>query len=172
MVLEISLDDFNPERHNIFADPKPGRAHVVATDWEELAVRGEWHRLRMEIVAHDDPGEVGKNTSELFHAGSRSQWRLILLALALRLTTVDELNAKKESGEPLVLDIEKGLGRSFFVRFVKEKDPNGETRIRINQNLFSIDDPRCTGWPRNEKIIEREQQQGDSDDAAADVFGL
>jgi len=174
MVLEISLDEFDPDRQQAFAEVKPGRAHVIVTDWEENAINGQWHRMKMEVVAHDEPGENGKIHSELFHAGAKAQWRLIRLALATRLTTVEELAALKEQGEYATFDFADAIGRSMFVRFVQETDRNGEKRIKLGRNLFAIDDPRCSGWPANPGILEREKQGGNETggDAAADAFGL
>lgn len=177
MPLELDVSDYDPSR-GVFEDVKPGRAHVVVTDWEEYAVRGEWHRMQLEVVAHDDPGEVGKIHSELFHAGQRSQWRLRIAALALKLTTTEALLKAREESGIAVIRFEDAIGRSMFVRFVKEKDKNGEERIRINQHLYALDDPKCAGWPKNDTIAQRDASlsppltDGGSAGEPDDPFGL
>ena len=177
MTITIDTSDYDPTKSGAFESPSPGRAHVLVTDWEEYAVSGRQgasHRMTLEILAHDNEEDVGKIHREIFSSLPSANWKLRAAVLALGLVTTQQLEQAKKEGKSIEVDMSQAVGRTMYVRFAKHMY-NDQEFIRVDGRMYSLDDPRCQGWPTCDAMVKRGQadQQTEPDEAKqADPFGF
>ena len=175
MAIELDLTNDDPTRTGAFETVEPGNAHVVVVDFQEYGAKTGNHIVDLEILAHNDRGQVGKVHREFFSQNDAAVWRLRLLAVVCRLATVDELKAAKDAGKPISIEFGDCVGKQICVT-LEEQTYDGKTSIQIGSGLFALDDDRCKTFPRNEAMLSRaapdDLLSGGSSDSSDDPFGL
>lgn len=168
MALSFDLNQVDDvKKPNSGGQVKPGRCHAVFVEFDEYGEpKSGSHFGVWEIVAHDDPKQVGKKYKDLLGdpANGKSEkgvsyamGRLLHYAYVLGVTTPDEMEAAKKSGQQPNLDLNNGAGQQVFLEIVEEKY-DGKINSRIADAGFaimSINDPKCKDFPANQAMLAR-----------------
>lgn len=153
MAIDLDLTNDDPTKTG-FDPVAPGKAHAQMVKWTDYGSKNGDHVGEFEVVAHQDPDQVGKVHTEYFSQKSTVVWKLRTLAIALGLTTVDALSRAKEAGQSVPLEFADGVNRQLFVTF-SNHEYNGKTSTRIEGGMFHLTDPKAKGHPRNVGMLKR-----------------
>lgn len=162
IAVDLSEDKLQDGMDNV----APGKAHVHMQKFHEYGSKTGDHMADFEVVAHDNPAEVGKMHREYFPQKSSVAWKLRSLAIGLGLTTMDDCQKAKEEGRPLEIEYQDGVGRQMFVTFT-ESEYNGKKSVRIEGNMWPLTSDKCKGHPRNAGMLKRSGVALDKIPAAA-----
>lgn len=150
IAVDLTEDKLQDGMDNVVA----GKAHVVMQKFHEYGSKSGDHMADFEVVAHDQPSEVGKIHREYFPQKSSVAWKLRALAVGLGLTTMDECQKAKEEGRALQIEYQDGVGRQMFVTFA-ESEYNGKKSVRVEGNMWPLTSEKCKGHPRNAGMLKR-----------------
>ncbi|MCC7422001.1 MAG: hypothetical protein IT428_17115 [Planctomycetaceae bacterium] len=150
IAVDLSEDKLQDGMDNVV----PGKAHVVMQKFHEYGSKNGDHMADFEVVAHDNPAEVGKIHREYFPQKSSVAWKLRALAIGLGLTTMDECQKAKEEGRALQIEYQDGVGRQMFVTFT-ENEYQGKKSVRVEGNMWPLTSDKCKGHPRNVGMLKR-----------------
>lgn len=125
--------------------------------------------MKAEAIGGENVSELGKTHVEYypkpFPGCKKGIWSKSLgLAIALGLTTKEELEALRAKGKAPVIHFEHGVGRQFVGRIVKEEyTKDGEVRHshRLNYNVWSLDHPNAKRVKLNQTLMQGGGQSPD-----------
>ena len=157
--LDLSEDNFRESGDDV----APGKCMVVLSEFKEHGASGTGnHIVDLEIVAHENPDEVGKVHTEFFSQTPKAGYRLRQLAVASGLTTLERMKAAKDAGEYPTIEFNDAVGRPFYVLLATEeytkRDGTIETSVKIGKGgaaMYRIDDKKYADWPTNESMKAR-----------------
>lgn len=140
-MVDIGFENFDPENPN--NGVKPGKVQILIQSVTEV----EGHiDVDYEIVAAEDPKELGKTNRERLFKSPKAMIRIAAFAAAVGLTTWDKLTAAKKSGaKKASINIEDAQGKTCLAELVK-----GEKYVNVAFSGFHhLTDPKCgPEWPR------------------------
>lgn len=157
---------FDPDRMDGFDEPAPGRAHFEVVKVQESAMsKGGKPQMvvDLEVLAHTVPNQEAKTHREYFPWTAEAEQKALQFAVAVGLTSVDELKAKKNAGQAPVIDFNLAEGRQFLGE-LKEEEYEGRKSVKLGFRMYPLDSPKHRDYPRNQGKI---NQLGD---AQADPF--
>ena len=145
-------NDYDPDKMEGFDNPQPGKAHFEVTRVDENAVSKKGQpqmEVDLEVLAHTIPDQEGKNQREFFTWTADAEKRALQFAVAVGLTTVEELKAKKDAGENPVIDFNLAVGRQLLGE-LREEEYQGQKNIKLGFRMFHVDSPKHKDYPRNQ----------------------
>ena len=156
--MAVELDFAEDNLRESADDVKPGKCMAVVSEFQEYGAKNGNHICEFEIVAHDDPAEVGKIHQEFFSQTPKAVYRLRQLAIAAGLTTIEAAKAAKEAGQSVPIEFADSVGHPMYVLLAAEEyEKNGTITVntRVGKGgaaMYRVDDPRCADWPTNEPM--------------------
>lgn len=127
--------------------PPPGSYHLEVLEFCEEDPRNGACWMDSEVLAGSVKGQEGKVHREYFATTEKAQGRLLQLAVAMKITTEEELKRLKAAGESPEIDFKQlAPGRQFCGKLVLE-EYKGKTRCKLNFNIWAVDDPKAKGIP-------------------------
>lgn len=149
MGLSIPLDDVNPEKLSGGDRPEAGNYHVLIVGADHYGGRNNEMLVDYEVLAGTTPGQEGKVHRDYYSKSEKAVGRILQLAVALGMTTVEELQRLKDAGKEPDLDFEKdGVGRQCCVA-VENDEYEGKTRTKVNFGIWHVDDSRAATIPKH-----------------------
>ncbi len=148
MELDITFDPENPDNKI-----KEGKVQILV----QSVTEGEkWTDIDYEVVAAEDPNELGKTNRERLFKSEKAMVRFATFAVAVGLTTWEKLTAAKKAGAAKArIEFQDAVGKSCFAELKKE-----DKYIRVTWNGFHhLSDPSCADWPRSKIDLAARQQQ-------------
>jgi len=149
-------NDYDPDRMEGFDSAAPGKCHLEVTHVDENAVSKGSGNPQMivdfEVLAHSEANQEGKTHREFFPWTAKAENKALQFAVAVGLTTIEELKAIKEAGKNPVIDFNAAVGRQMLGKLVEEEYPkdSGKMTTKLNYNLFHVDSPKHRDYPRNQ----------------------
>lgn len=154
MAIQMPLDNYGEGR------VAPGRCHLSVSDFKEYGEpKSGSHIVECEILAHDDPEQVGKTFKDFIPDPARNAkavFRIVEFAVATGLITRDQLKRAKEAGEAPEIEPTQSVGKQFFA-VLAEEEYNGKTNTKVKDGraYYRIDDPKAKDFPRSEGMLKR-----------------
>ncbi len=174
--MQYDLDEFDPTRLDQADRPGPGSYHfeVLEVEPEDPKTGALW--ADCEVLAGTTAGQEGKVHREYISNTPASVGRIMQFAVAIGLTTVDELKRLKAAGQSPEIDWDAAVGRQFCGRLEAEEYPRGSGKVRnkLNFNIWSVDSPKAKGIPLHRHQLAEFRQMNNGDDpfgAPADSAG-
>lgn len=172
MALSIDLNDVdNPEKVGTGGLPKPGKCHATLVNFEEFGATASGdHIATWEILAHDDPDQVGKHFKDFLGDPANSNndkgrkyaiERILHYCYTLGVTTPDAMVQAKKAGQQPDLDISQGIGGQALVRLVNE-EYKGKTNLRVGNagfDIYPLDHKNANDFPRNQAWAKKAKPQ-------------
>jgi len=169
---EVPLDDVDTEKMGGFSTPRPGRYHgqVTAINPHDAQLKKMWADL--EVLAGTTANQEGKSM-RLFLNDPKSYEdaktrgvmasKILSFAIALGLTTKEEIEEKKKERRPLAIDWSLGVGRQLAFEVEANDKTKSGTSIK-DFGYWHLDDSRCVDIPKNQGMLAKKN------DAAVDPF--
>jgi len=165
--MKFDLSETNPEKMDGFDRPAEGAYHFEVNAIEEDDPKSGCMYVDCEVLAGTTKNQEGKVHREYFSKTPKAFSRIAQFAVAVGLTTQDELKAAKESGQSPNIDMYLAVGRQFCGQLVGE-EYEGKTRNKLNFNIWSTQSDKAKGIPLNKgKLAEIESGQPTASPAAA-----
>lgn len=165
----IPLDDVDPEKlGGSGSGPMPGLYHGEVNKVDEAANAGNKVLMvvDVEVLAGTTPNQEGRISKIFFdHVGKDRdativcQRRKLQFALAVGITSAEELKALKEQRKPFKPNWNLAVGRQFC--FEVEKSDKSKTGTSVGFGIWSLDDPKSANIPKNQGKLAK---QGDAKD--------
>jgi hypothetical protein len=144
-----SLGDWNPETIGQSKEAKPGKAHLMVTAIDRTDKN--W-KVRLEIVAHDDPKQAGREVWDFLPVGGAGLEKTISFGLSSGAFTRQNLADCKANGtDPEVL-LPRALGKTVCCKLV-ENEYKGKTNTKPAFIFLRPGSPDTEGWPLNLDIL-------------------
>lgn len=167
MTLTLSTGDWKPQ-----SDVPAGKYHFavvkVATD-----DRGDNLILTLEVLASDVDGiEVGSTKNEYFSLSLKALPRIINLAIACGIYTIEQVETMKTAGQDIDLDENEFQNRQFL-GLLEDQEYNGKKSTKLGYSTFwSLDNPAKRNWPRNEKMANQAGRPSSASNAGGLANGV
>jgi hypothetical protein len=148
MALQMNLDNYGEGR------VAPGRAHLEVKEFQEYGEpKSGSHVAVCEILAHDDPEQVGKTFKDFIPDPARNAkavFRLVEFCVGTGLITREEIKQHQANGTAPEVEVTNSNGRQFFAVLVEE-EYNGKTNTKIKdgRSYLRVDDPKAAEFPRH-----------------------
>lgn len=137
--------------------PEPGSYHFILDHVIEENERGSFE-AHLSILSGTPDGQEGKSHREYFNLKPKAIPRLIQFAVALGLTTAEEIEALKAQGDDVDIDWERAVreGRQCCGELQYGKDADGEKRkyLDLGFRIFACDDKRAKSIPLNRAALD------------------
>jgi|LSQX01.3.fsa_nt_gb hypothetical protein len=144
--------DYDTSKMEGFDNPEPGKYHFEVTRVDEDAISKRSGKAQMEVdmevLAGTTPDQEAKSHREFFSWTADAEKRALQFAVAVGLTTVEELEAKKQAGVNPVIDFNQAVGRQFLGE-LREEEYEGRTSIKLGFRMWHLDSPKHRDIPRN-----------------------
>jgi len=182
MGLLIDLNNVNdPTKVGTGGRVKPGRCHAAMTKFDEYGEpKSGCHIANWEILAHDDPSQVGKVFKDFLgdpanvtseKSAAYAVERILLYCYVLGVTTPEAMDAAKKGGEVPSLDLASANSRQAFLNLTEE-EYNGKINTRISNagfDIFGLNSPSAKDFPRNAAMTARAMQSASVSFAAGNA---
>jgi hypothetical protein len=149
--MSLSFADYDPLKSGGL--PKPGKAHFLVNTFED---KGNYYSASFEIIAHEDPDEVGKLSYNNFNKGGKGARRLQLILEATKVLTREMIEEAVQRGETEVgFDEDDVVGCTFFGLLEEgsyEKDGKTKETCKVEFKFLAVDDKDAKDYPRNEEF--------------------
>lgn len=171
MPWEIPSEDYDPQNIDKgYQAPEPGRYHVQVVNVDDDAVSKSGSPQMVVdylILSGTTPGMAGREYRDFFSKSHTAVNRVLLFALATKVTSMAELEAHKAAKTNPVLDFSKAVGRNLCIELDTEEYPegSGKHRVRCAFGIYPVDSPKAKGIPLD---VHAEAKAGDAGD---DPFG-
>jgi hypothetical protein len=154
--------------------PKPGKAHFLVADTEDDDSKPSY-KVTYEVIAHEDPEEVGRKVYDYLARDGGGARRLENFAKATDLITQEDVNnAIENQQDEIEFDIADAEGQTFFATLKKgsyKKDGETIETCRIAFDYRHPSDPEAADFPRNTEYVEAPETApagADTDDGGND----
>ena len=146
MAFEAPVESgWDPDKFN---GPEGGRYHVrIAHIDEDGGEKGEMI-ADFEVLAGTTPNQEGLRHREWFYKTMKAMGKIHTFAIALGMTTADELKRMQAEGRSPTYDFEAKKGAHLCIELTPETY-DGKTRQKTNFSLFHIASPKVANWPKN-----------------------
>jgi len=112
----------------------------------------------LTILAGTPKGQEGKSHREFFNLSPKAIPRLIQFAVALGLTTAEEIEALRAQGEDVEIDWDRAVreGRQFcgVLQFKLDQQKNKTQYLELGFRFFPCNDKRAKSIPLDGKALE------------------
>ena len=159
---------FDPE--NMDNSPVPGKFHILIHDIDDTDPAAIY--VNYEILDGDVADQAGKEGRErLPRVGKNSKTqvhvtrRLVQLATALKITTLEELAAIKKAGKNPTIEFSEGSGRQICVELAK----NGDYVNWTFGGIWAVDDDDAKDIPKSEGMLAEAHTTSAGDESLDDV---
>ena len=146
MGIEFDVEDFDPDKIDGFDVVADGRYHVQVDSVQESGGKNDEMVVEFGVLAGTTAGQEGKSHREYFSKSSKAAKRMLLLACATGLTTVEELKAAKEKKKNPVIDFNLAVGRQLCIE-IQAEEYQGKMRPKIGFGIYGVDSPKAAGIP-------------------------
>jgi len=170
MTYEYDLDGFDPNKLDGPDRPEPGEYlfEVIEVQPEDPKSGALW--ADCEVCSGTTPGQEGKIHREYFALSPTALGRLMQFAVALGMTSAEELKRLKDTEKQWSTDWSPAIGRLFCGKLVPE-EYQGKTRNKLNFNIWAIDSPKAKGIPLNEAKLAEFRRRLAMDRGTDNPFG-
>lgn len=145
--MRTDLSNVDPDRLDGPDFPEPGSYHFEVIEIVEEDPRSGCMVAECKVLAGDKPDQEGKTHREYFSLSAKAMVKVIQFAVAIGLTSEEQLRAAKAAGQSPDLPFEtEGPGRQFCGKLTAE-EYQGKTRNKLNFNIWGLDDKRAKGIP-------------------------
>ena len=125
--------------------PAPGKCQLLVTDVEE---HDSYVSVTHQIVAHEDPTQVGKTNYNNLSVSGKAAKRAFLFAFATGILTKEEVAEARVNGTSLDIDYKAAEGCVYYGT-LEASEYNGKKKVRIEWDFRSLDDPAASEYPFN-----------------------
>jgi hypothetical protein len=146
-VSDMDLDNMDGFSRRI---DKPGFYHLVAVDINPNDGTDDAVIITSQALAGTHADQVGNEHREYFHKSENPNCRkrILIMALALKITSIDYLKDCKAKGRAVDLPWEDGEGR-HYCSGLKEDNYNGKVRYQQGFDIWPTDDPKSKDVPKD-----------------------
>lgn len=136
---------------------EPGSYHFILDHYVEENEHGSFE-AHLSILGGTPAGQEGKSHREFFNLSPKAIPRLIQFAVALGLTTAEEIEALRAQGDDVDIDWDRAVreGRQFcgVLQFKLDKDKNKTQYLELGFRFFPCNDKRAKSIPLDGKALE------------------
>lgn len=171
MPWEIDANDFDPANiDRAYEPPEPGRYYVQVTGVDDDAVSKSGSPQMVVdylILSGTTPDQSGREYRDYFSRAATAVNRVLLFALAAKVTSMADLEAAKKTGKNPVLDFNQAVGRNLCIELDREEYPegSGKWRTKCSFGIYAADSPKAKGIPLDASA---EAKAGDASDSPFD----
>lgn len=149
MAIEAPTDDYK----GTYASAEAGKYHVIFRDFDEDGGDKGEAIATYEIVTGTTPGQEGCLHKDYMSKSGKAFGRFHALAIALGITTDDEVKSRKERGESAVYEFTEAIGKHLFI-ILEDDEYQGKAKVKLGySDMFHPSSPKVRTWPRNEKAM-------------------
>lgn len=159
-------DDFDPSQlDNAYDVVEPGKFHFQCSDVRYDVGDNHDIVIKSEVIGGTIPTELGKVHQEYysrpFPGCKKGIWsRLCDFAIAVGLTTKEELERVKAAGKTPTLYLEHAVGRQYIGE-IKKEEYEGKFRSKLGFRVWSVDRADEKGIPLNKALLQGGGQSPD-----------
>ena len=151
-------DHTDPE--NLQGRILPGKYHLLIEGVDDSDE--QYVEVSYQILAGDPKGQEGQTGSERLYRSAKAVKRVLMLALATDIVTVDQLTEWKKAGKTnLPLDLHKAEGCQICVEMAK--GDKGYVNWTFG-GIYALGDPAAKDIPRNDGMLATANRGGSADD--------
>lgn len=136
---------------------EPGSYHFILDHVVEENDQASFE-AHLTILAGTPKGQEGKSHREFFNLSPKAIPRLIQFAVALGLTTAEEIEALRAQGDDVDIDWDRAVreGRQFcgVLQFKLDKEKNKTQYLELGFRFFPCNDKRAKSIPLDGKALE------------------
>jgi len=174
MAHDFDFDDI-PESFEGFDKVVAGNYHFEVSGIDESGGKNGSMWVDCEVLAGSTPNQEGKSHREYFtwpaanqdpKAKAATAKRVLQFAIAVGLTTEEELKALKAAGKRPAIDFNLAVGRQFVGKLTEDKY-EGKVNYKLGYDFWPIGHPSAAGIPLNAAKIAKA-----GDNAADPLDGL
>jgi len=164
--MRLELENVDPEKVGGGDFPEPGVYHFEILEFMESDPRNSATWFDAEVLSGTTRGQEGKIHREYVN------WRTAVeLAVALKLTTKEELSRHKAAGTDPEIDFQQlAVGRQF-VGELQAEEYEGKKRNKLSFRVWAVDSPKSKGVPLSQGKLAEFEQLLAGNSAADDPFG-
>lgn len=140
--MQTDFQDFDPLSPG-GGMPAPGKCQLLVTDVEE---HDSYVSVTHQIVAHEDPAQVGKTNYNNLSVSGKAAKRAFLFAFATGILTKEEVAEAKVNGTSLDIDFKAAEGCVYYGT-LEESEYNGKKKVRVEWDFRAMDDPGVDEYP-------------------------
>jgi hypothetical protein len=141
-------EDYDPDFQGIDA-PAAGKYHCyIARLDEDGGKKGEMV-VDYEVLAGTTPNQEGKVFRDYFHKTIKAMGRIHQLAMALGLVTAEQIKDAKARGQALTYHFAETAEGKHVMLDLYEEEYQGSMKTKCGYAIYSVTDPKCSGWPKN-----------------------
>ena len=146
-------DNYDPTEVDQGGLPKPGKCQLLVTSAEEHEdTEKPTVSVKNQIIAHEDPTQVGKISYNTLNLTGKASKRALLFALATGLVNKDDLAQFKASGGGGGnIDYTQAYGSVYFATLVAS-EYNGKPKCRVEWDMKALDDPEAKDYPASNQF--------------------
>lgn len=153
MAINVDLSKTkNPESAGEFVRVAPGPAHFQVLEALENGGKNGEHVVKLEVLMHSDPSQIGLTHTEYFPATPEMAWKLLTFCYAVKIADREAMARCKAAGTDYVpIDLKSAEGRQLFGT-IKATSKDGKTFHNLD-DMMTIDDPKAANHPRNSGML-------------------
>jgi len=164
MSWEFDTENVDTSKMKGFVSPAAGFYHFQVTNVDEEGGNNGEMIVDAEVLAGSVPNQEGTSQREYFTKSASAEGRALQFAVAVGLTTVEEIEAAKNSRQNLSINFKLAEGRQF-VGEVRDDEYNGKIKQKLDFRMYPLDSPAAARVPKCEGMLQQHA------DAADDPFG-
>lgn len=148
-------EDVDPDDLGGFIRLAPGTYHVSVLGIDEDEGKGKLI-VQFEVLEGTNKDMIGNTHKEWITTNTKpgNVKKVISLALALGLTTLDALRTAKANDEYFAIDWAAGQGRTCVIEIEEDEGQDGKLRSKIPYwNIYHVDSKEAKGVPLRKEAI-------------------
>lgn len=161
MAINVDLSETqNPDRVGEYVRVAPGAAHFLVLDAQENGGKNGEHVVKLEVLMHADPTQVGLVHVEHFPADAKMAWKLLSFSYAVKIADRELMKQQKEQGLDIVpIELKDAIGRQLFgtIKLSEKPKSNGApgemSQFHNLDKMYAIDDEAAKNFPRNQGML-------------------
>jgi len=147
--MSLDFSGYDHERPDQGGLPKKGKCHLLIIDIDADESHESYISVEHEIIAHEDPKEVGKSTYNSFQTSGKGAKRLQNFLEVTGILTREDICAAAAAGNTTIdPDYSKGEGKTYLGTLV-ESEYEGKAKCKVEFDFKSVTDPAGANYPRN-----------------------
>ena len=154
---KYATNDVDTSKFEGLEFPEPGAYHFILDHVIEENEKGKFE-AHLSILSGTTKGQEGRSHREYFHLKPKAIPRLIQFAVALGLTTAEDIEAAQAQGDDVEIDWDQAVreGRQCCGVLAHGKNQDGEKKefVELGFKIFACDDKRAKSIPLDRNALQ------------------
>lgn len=143
----VHFDDYDPTTVDQGGLPEPGKCQLLVSEVKEVEdAENPYVQVTHEIVAHENPTQVGKMSYNIFGLTGKGSRRALLFALACKITDKNAFAQARAQGTSIEIDYAQTYGSVYFST-LEASEYQGKKKCRGEWDFKALDDPEAKEYP-------------------------